>query len=227
MPCGPRVPARNDGVSLAIFFSASPSSAIPAVACSGLAGEHQMRRRGQQALAQRHRAVDVDDHGNAAPARLGAEIGAELRAAALGQDGVAILQQLVGVGQADLPQFRIAERDDGALAAGVDHDGRDRRHQAGHVHDVLGVDALMRELVEDVPARGFAGVAHRSADRGAAAEAHDADRGIERVAAADFIEMAWRSPWSRARAMPCTRNVRSRTGMPMQRMRGGIFGAAA
>src|ERR1700733_11883161 len=26
---------------------------------------------------------------------------------------------------------------------------------------------------------------------------------------------------------PCTRNVRSRTGMPMQRMRGGIFGAAA
>jgi hypothetical protein len=24
---------------------------------------------------------------------------------------------------------------------------------------------------------------------------------------------------------PCTRNVRSRTGMPMQRMRGGIFGA--
>ena len=26
---------------------------------------------------------------------------------------------------------------------------------------------------------------------------------------------------------PLTRNVRSRTGMPMQRMRGGIFGAAA
>jgi len=26
---------------------------------------------------------------------------------------------------------------------------------------------------------------------------------------------------------PCTRNVRSRTGMPMHRMRGGIFDAAA
>ena len=43
------------------------------------------------------------------------------------------------------------------------------------------------------------GIAHRPADRGAAAEPHDADRGIERVAAADLVEMAWRSPWSRAR----------------------------
>jgi len=110
--------------------------------------------------------------------------------AVLGQDGAAILQQLVGVGQLDLPQFRIAECHDGPFAARVDHDVRDRRHQVGHADDVLGVDALIRELVEDVPARGFAGVAHRSADRGAAAETHDSDRRVERVAAADFLEMA-------------------------------------
>ena len=149
-----------------------------------------MRRRGQQPLPQRHRAVDIDDDGNAAPRGFGAKIGAELGAAALGQDRGAVLQQRVGVGQADLPQFRIAEGDDGALAARVDHDVRDRRHQARHVHDMPGVDAFMRELVEDVAARGFAGIAHRAADRGAAAEPHDADRGIERVAAADFVEMA-------------------------------------
>ena len=53
----------------------------------------------------------------------------------------------------------------------------------------LVVDALMRELFEDEAARCFAGVAHRPADRGAAAEPHDSDRGIERVAAADLVEM--------------------------------------
>ena len=88
-----------------------------------------MRRGVQQAFAQRHRAIDVDDHGNAAPDRLGAEVGAEFRAAALGQDGVAVLQQRVEVGQFHLPQFRIAEGHDGALAGGIDHDRRDRRHQ--------------------------------------------------------------------------------------------------
>ena len=58
-----------------------------------------MRGRVEQPLAQRHRAIDVDDDGNAAPARLGAEIGAEFRAAALGQDRGAIVQQRLGVGQ--------------------------------------------------------------------------------------------------------------------------------
>src|SRR5258706_11691304 len=55
---------------------------------------------------------------------------------------------------------------------------------------MFGVDALMRELVKNVPARRFAGIAHRAADRGTATETGDSDRGIERVAAADFIEMA-------------------------------------
>src|ERR1700687_2230595 len=68
-----------------------------------LAREHQMRRGGEQSLPQRHRTIDIDDDGNSSPARLDAEIGAELRAAALGQDGVAVLQQLVGIGQVDLP----------------------------------------------------------------------------------------------------------------------------
>ena len=109
-----------------------------------------MRRRGQQAFAQRHGAVDIDDDRNAAPARLDAEIGAEFRAAVLGQDRAAVLEQFVGVRQLDLPQFRIAEGDDGALAAGVDHDVRDRRHQARHVHDMRGVDALLGELFENI-----------------------------------------------------------------------------
>src|SRR4029077_8416597 len=43
---------------------------------------------------------------------------------------------------------------------------------------------------EDIPGGGFASVAHWPADRGAAAEAHDTDGGVERVAAADFIKMA-------------------------------------
>ena len=34
----------------------------------------------------------------------------------------------------------------------------------------------------------FPGVAHRPADRGAATEPDDADRAIERVTAADFVE---------------------------------------
>ena len=76
-----------------------------------------MRGRGEQPFAQRHRAVDIDDDGDAAPARLGAEIGAEFRAAALGQDGGDNPPAATSVsGKLDLPQFRIAERDDGALA---------------------------------------------------------------------------------------------------------------
>ena len=70
-----------------------------------LAGEHQVRRGVQQALAQRHRPVDVDDHGNAAPDGLGAKLGAEFGAAALGEDGRAVVQQRVEIGQLDLPQL--------------------------------------------------------------------------------------------------------------------------
>ena len=47
-----------------------------------------MCRGVEQALAQRHRAIDVDDHGNAAPDRFGAQVGAEFGAAAFGEDGV-------------------------------------------------------------------------------------------------------------------------------------------
>src|SRR5204862_5381571 len=58
-----------------------------------------------------------------------------------------------------------------------------------HVDEVFCFDALMRHLLEDEAAGGFLGVAHRSADRGAAAEPHDADGTIERVAATDFTEI--------------------------------------
>src|SRR5882724_7654172 len=57
------------------------------------------------------------------------------------------------------------------------------------MHDVLGLDALMRELFENETARRFLDVTHRPADRGAAAEPHDSDRGIERIAAADLVKM--------------------------------------
>ena len=45
VPFGPRVPARNDWVSLAIFFSAWASSAISAVSCSGSLENTSARRR--------------------------------------------------------------------------------------------------------------------------------------------------------------------------------------
>src|SRR5713226_1566712 len=67
------------------------------------AGKHQMRGGGEQAFSQRHGAVDIDDDRNAALAGLGAEIGAKLRAAILGQDSAAVLQQLVGIRKVDLP----------------------------------------------------------------------------------------------------------------------------
>ena len=82
-------------------------------------------------------------------------------------------------------------------------------------------------LSKMIAARCFAGIAHRPADRGAAAEPHDADRGIERVAAADFVEMGGVLLGAARRERPAMRNVRSRTGMPMQRMRGGILGAVS
>jgi len=110
-------------------------------------------------------------------------------ALALGQDRVAIVQQRIGIGQPHVPQLRIAEGDDGALAGRVDHDGRDRRHQVAHVHEMAGVDALMRHLIEDVAARCLPGIADRTADRGPAAEPHDADSRIQRIAAANLLEM--------------------------------------
>src|SRR4029077_19105063 len=149
-----------------------------------------MRGRVEESFAKRHRAIDVDDDGNAASPRLGAQIRAEFRAAALGENGRAILQQRVGRGQADLPQLRIAECHDGTFAARIDHDARDRRYQARHMHDVLGVDALMRQLLENISGGSFARVAHWPADRGAAAEAYDTDGGVQRIAAADFIKVA-------------------------------------
>ena len=199
MPRGPRVPARNDLVSFAIFFSAWASSVTSAVSCSGsLENTRCVDALSSPSRSDIARSTSTIT-GMPRRTRLGAQIGAEFGAAALGEDGGAIVQQRVEVGQLDIPQFRIAEGHDGALAGRIDHDRRDRRHQARHVDEMLGLDALMRHLLEDEAAGCFLGVAHRAADRGAAAEPDDADRGIERVAAADFVEMRWRSPWSRAR----------------------------
>ena len=86
-----------------------------------------MRCSGQEAVVQRHDAIDVDNHGDAAPAGLGAQIGRERRAAAFDQDGVAIGQQPAGIGQAHLPQLRIAEFHVGAFAAAINQDRGDRR----------------------------------------------------------------------------------------------------
>src|SRR5664279_479406 len=83
------------------------------------ARENQVRGGSQQALVQRHRAVDADDNGDAAPACLGAEFGAELGAAALGQDGASATEQPLDAGEPDFPQVRIAENGNGSFAAGV------------------------------------------------------------------------------------------------------------
>src|SRR4029077_13056965 len=90
---------------------------------------------------------------------------------------------------AHFPQFGIAKGDDGALAAWVDHDVGDRRHQSRHMNEMPGLDSLMCELLEHIFARGFLRIAHRSADRSAATEPYDSDRGVERIAAADLVEM--------------------------------------
>src|SRR6516162_372425 len=156
----------------------------------GLAGKHQMRGGGQKSFTQRHRVIDIDDHRNTAPAGFRAEIGAKRRAAAFGQDRVAVLQELLCRRQSYLPQFRIAEGDDGTFAARVDHDVRDRRHQAVHVNYVAGVDPLMCQLLENVAAGGFAGVAHRPADRCPAAQPHNSDCAVQGVTPADFLKMA-------------------------------------
>jgi len=84
VPRGPRVQPGMTGSAL----RSSQRLAVVGDACGllqRLAGKHQMRGGGEQPLLQRHRAVDVDDHGNAAPARPRAEIGAEFRAAAFGE----------------------------------------------------------------------------------------------------------------------------------------------
>ena len=51
-----------------------------------------MRRGREQALAPLHRTVDIDDDGKAAPNCFGANVGAELRTAALGRHRIAVFQ---------------------------------------------------------------------------------------------------------------------------------------
>ena len=115
MPFGPRVPARKDaGNCLQRRTVVVDVGGLP----QRFTGKYQVRGRGQKSFPQRHRAVGVDDHGDAAPARLGAEIDAEPGAAALGQDGAAILEQRVDIGQPDFPQIGIAEDGDGPFPPG-------------------------------------------------------------------------------------------------------------
>ena len=220
-------PPETTGSALAIFFSAWPSSVTPAVSCSG----SLENTRCEEAVSSPSRSDIARSTstitGNAAPAGLGAKVGAEFGAAALGQDGGAVLQQRVGVRQAG--PSTIPDRGRSTMVRsplGIDHDRRDRRHQARHVHDVFGLDALMRELARKCSGSRFRG--HRPSAREIEARPPsrtDSDRAIERVAAADFVEMAGVLLGAACRAGPATRNVRSRTGMPMQRIRGGIFGA--
>ena len=202
MPLGPRVPARNDGVSLAIFFSAWASSVTSAVSCSG----SLENTRWEEAFSRPSRS-DI--------ARSTSTMTGMPRLTASAQRSVQNSAQRLSVRMAAQSSSSVSKsgsftcHSSGSRKVtmvrspdGIDHHRRDRRHQPRHVDEMFGLDALMRHLVEDEAARCFLGVAHRPADRGAAAEPHDADRAIEGVAAADFVETRWRSPWSRVRDTP-------------------------
>ncbi|MET4241854.1 hypothetical protein ABIB07_005091 [Bradyrhizobium sp. RT10b] len=148
-----------------------------------------MRGGREQAVLQRHRAIDADDDGNAASSRLGAEIDTKGAAAALDEDRPAIGEQCVTVWQLHAPQSGIAIDRQRPLARGLDQDRGDRRGQAGHAHDVRRVDAFTGHLFENEAARRFPCITHRSCEGDPATEPRDGDRSIERVAAADLGEM--------------------------------------
>ena len=74
VPFGPRVTARKDLVSVAIFCSAFRLVGDAGGGLQRLVGKDQMRRGGEQAFALRDRAVDIDHDGNAALARRVAQV---------------------------------------------------------------------------------------------------------------------------------------------------------
>ena len=140
VPCGPARPRQERWRQLCDFFQRlAVVGDSSAVSCSGSLEntrcEEAVRRPSRSDIARSTSTIT----GMPRRTRFGAEVGAEFGAAALGQDGVRNPPAASrGRGRLHLPQFRIAEGDDGALAGRIDHDGRDRRHQARHVHEVLG-----------------------------------------------------------------------------------------
>src|ERR1700682_4922669 len=98
LPSGPRVPARKEGVSFAIFLSAWPSSLTSAVSCSGSLENTRWEEGVRHPYPRPTSPV---------------------------QDPAAVIQELLGGRQMHLPQFGVAEGHDGAFAAGIHHHGRD------------------------------------------------------------------------------------------------------
>ena len=105
MPCAPCVPARNDGVSFATFLSASASSATPAVDCSA----SLENTRCEDAVSRPSRSDMVRSTSTTtgmprwrASAQRSVQNSAQRFSVRMASQS---LEQFVGVGQADFPQF--------------------------------------------------------------------------------------------------------------------------
>ena len=119
----------------------------------------------------------------------------------LGQDGGRNLPARCRGRAAGPSTIRIAEGDDGALAARVDHDVGDRRHQARHVHDDVGCRCLPARACRNILGRRSRG--RRPSDRRSRRGRRDA-RSRSRHSARcrrRFLRNGWRFPWSRAPAV--------------------------
>ena len=133
------------------------------------------------------RPVAVEDHRHVAPPRRLTDRLHESRIAVVGQHRVRGCDDLVRIGRCRRGDAFIAIGHDGAVAARIHEDRRQRRRQAVDALAERAVDLFARECSQHAIAVGVLarGSAHRAGERRAAAEAGDRHRRIGRAAAVD------------------------------------------
>ncbi len=143
-----------------------------------------MRNNGSSSIG---RPVAVEDHRQFAPPRRRANRLDERRIAVVGQYRVRACDDLVGIGRRRRGDSFIAIRDDGAVAARIHEDRRQRRRQTVDALTERAIDLFARECSQHAVAVGVVacGSAHRAGERSATAEAGDRHRRIGRAAAVD------------------------------------------
>ena len=187
MSFGPLLTARKASVLRAIRVKPPARSAMPVVARRHSDEKitcEAMRNSGSSSLVGRSPSSTTGILRRRAASQIGCT---KCRVPVVGQHGVSRRDRGVGIGRRRGGDALVAIGHDGAVAARIHEDRRQRRRQARDALTKTAIDVLARKCRQHAVAVGvLAGrAAHRPGQRHAAAEPRDRDGGIRGAAAVD------------------------------------------
>ena len=145
-------------MSRAIWSRPAARSSVPVVRRRHSAGKDDVGRCDEQRMVLLvGRLVGIDHHRDAARERGMADRGDEIGEAVVDQHRIDARNEAVGIARPRRVQPMVAIGRDGAVAARIDEDRRDRRSSAGDAHAAAAIDAFaLQALDQAIPDRVLA-----------------------------------------------------------------------